>query len=138
MKKCSFDFDQTLSLPIVQLYAKELISKGIEVWLCTTRYDDKHRHLYHPSYTNIDINKDLKEVCDEVGIPVDKRLFTNMIWKAEFFNANDDDDVEYGFLFHLDNSDEECHEAIEKNCKIPFINVEEEGWQDKCNKLLNL
>lgn len=39
--KVSFDFDGTLEPPIVQQYAKELIEKGIEVWVVTSRSKNK-------------------------------------------------------------------------------------------------
>lgn len=35
--KVSFDFDDTLSKPKVQEYAKELINRGIEVYIVTAR-----------------------------------------------------------------------------------------------------
>jgi len=41
-KIVTFDFDATLSRPDVQEYAKELIEKGIDVWVVTARYDDLH------------------------------------------------------------------------------------------------
>ena len=130
IKKCSIDFDDTLSGKYVQKYVKELISKGIEVWLCTTRYDNKNvKKHYAKKYINV--NDELYKICKEVGISKDKILFTNMIWKSEFFNTND-----YDFLFHLDNSKEELKLATIFSCKIPFINCTVKGWKKECNKLL--
>jgi len=40
MKKVVFDYDDTLSIPSIQEYAKMLIEKDVEVWIVTSRFDD--------------------------------------------------------------------------------------------------
>ena len=42
----TFDFDGTLSRNDVQEYALELMSKGVDVWVVTSRYDELHKHRY--------------------------------------------------------------------------------------------
>ena len=39
--KVSFDFDSTLSRKDVQSFAKELVDRGLEVWIVTSRFDDE-------------------------------------------------------------------------------------------------
>ena len=51
----TFDFDGTLSRKDVQEYAIELMKKGIDVWVLTTRYDELHKHRYEPNPTNDDL-----------------------------------------------------------------------------------
>lgn len=81
MYKVSFDFDGTLSLPIVREVAKELVDKGFEVWIVTARCDNGD---------NTDLNlaaklsgiKNIKYMCFED--------------KFEFLKDKD-------FLFHIDD-----------------------------------
>ena len=41
--KVSFDWDGTLEIMHVQEYAKELIERGIEVWIVTSRFSDDEK-----------------------------------------------------------------------------------------------
>jgi hypothetical protein len=41
MKKVSFDFDSTLSRDDVQEFASDLIDLGFDVWVVTSRFNDK-------------------------------------------------------------------------------------------------
>ena len=51
----TFDFDGTLSRADVQEYALELISKGVDVWVVTSRYDELQKHRYQINPTNDDL-----------------------------------------------------------------------------------
>lgn len=88
--KISFDYDGTLSESRVQEYALELIERGIDVWVCTSRYseDNKHKYPLNPS------NDDMYMVTDVIGIPREKIIFTNRCIKANHLD---------GFLWHLDD-----------------------------------
>jgi len=130
-KTVTFDFDGTLSTLKVQQYARELIARGIDVWVVTRRYDNLHIHNYNDiSEHNID-NADLYAVLDAVGIPRWKVHFTNMEYKANFFiNTNviwhlDDDPFE---LFHIRN--------LSAQIKPIGIQVNSDDWRQKCEKLL--
>ena len=120
--KCSFDFDQTLDRPIVQQYARELINRGIDVWVCTARFSDKRA----PSP---DWNKDLYEVTDSLGIPRNKIIFVEMADKYKFLENQ-------GFIWHLDD------DWVELNMLNKFTNVKgissfgNPKWKFKCDKLL--
>lgn len=89
-RKVSFDFDSTLSRKDVQSFAKELISKSIDVWICTSRFSDEN--IPHNNWNN----SDLFNVANELGISKDKIIFTNMWDKWTMLK-------EQGFIFHLDD-----------------------------------
>lgn len=121
----SFDFDGTLSKPIVQKYCKELIARGIDVWVVTSRYDLLNFHRYSHFATH----NDLFEVLEEVGLPKWKVVFTNFINKAEYLKHTK-------VLWHLDDDFSELN-AIRHHCpNIKGIQVNSGSWKQKCEKLL--
>lgn len=127
MKKVSFDFDDTLSRPEVQDYAIELMNRGVDVWVVTTRYDENHKHRY-PFNATLD---DLWEVVDKIGIPRWKVRFTCFEWKYTYLNGT-------SFKFHLDDNLKERKLFIDNSCDVPFIYVEENDWKEKCEFLLSV
>lgn len=125
--KVSFDFDDTLSHPHVQEYAKQLLDQGVEVWIITTRYDENHMHKYAMDYpATLD---DLWAVALHLGIPKHHVRFTCMEWKYTYLNGTE-------FLWHLDDNPHEIRRAQYNKCKVPMIQVHGGGWQKKCNGLL--
>jgi hypothetical protein len=123
-KSVTVDFDNTLSRKDVQEYVKELISKGIDVWVLTSRYDELHKHRYIENPQN----EDLYTITDELGIPRHKIRFTNMVAKHEYlFNTN--------VIWHLDDDRWEL-EPINKYTKTKGISVYSGNFKNKCNKLL--
>jgi hypothetical protein len=125
-KKVTFDFDSTASRKDVQEYIKELLSKDIDVWIVTSRYDDLHKHKYQFNANN----DDLWKVVDEVGIPRWKVRFTNMEDKVQYlYNTN--------VIWHLDDDFYEL--TCIRNAKIPTIGIQVNSgsWKQKCNRLLN-
>jgi len=123
--KVSFDFDGTLEFKDTQDYAAELIAQGIEVWVVTTRWDENHKHKY-PLNATLD---DLWEVVDRIGIPRHRVRFTCMEWKYTYLNGT-------SFIWHLDDNPEEFSKAKANGCNIPMINVDANGWQIKCDRLI--
>lgn len=123
--KVSFDFDGTLEFQDVQNYAKELIDLGYEVWVVTTRWDENHKHKY-PLNATLD---DLWEVVDRIGIPRHRVRFTCMEWKYTYLKGT-------SFVWHLDDNDAEFKYAKKNECTIPMVLVDMNGWQDKCNQLI--
>ena len=119
----SFDFDGTLSRNDVQEYARELMLRGINVWICTSRTSPKN--------SKEGWNDDLFKVADDLGVSRDRIIFTNYANKSEFINN-------YNFIWHLDD----C------NVELDFINTETKTngisvwgnttWKRKCNKLLKI
>ncbi len=88
--KVSFDFDNTLSRSEVMGYAEELIARGIDVWICTSRYSEDNKHKYPLNPTN----EDMYMVTDVLEIPRSKIIFTDRCIKANHLK---------GFLWHLDD-----------------------------------
>lgn len=123
MLKISFDFDDTLDRPSVQKYAKELIERGVEVWITTSRHSDKDDDWAK------DWNDDLYEVTDRLGIPRERIRFTNMVDKYKFF-------LEEDFIWHLDD-DWVCNRLINRHTKTKAItHIGSGNWINKCNKLI--
>jgi len=124
--KVSFDFDNTLSRGSVQKYAKELVERGTDVYVCTSRFEDTTRYI---GLVQGDISHDdLFSVVDAVGIPREKILFTNMEEKAETIR-------EYRFLWHLDDDFHELH-VINSTTDTRGISAIGSNWKSKCEKLL--
>ena len=116
-RKVSFDFDGTLSLISVQSYAKELIERGIEVWVCTSRRNGK----------NYD-NEDLFKVTDKLKISRDKIIFTNYEDKSGFLTED--------FIFHLDDC---WNTNIIINSKTSILGINVFGnrnWKGDCEDAL--
>jgi hypothetical protein len=130
--RVSFDFDNTLDHKTVQRYAAELIERGIEVWIVTSRFDcENYRKHYFTSYHGGELaNKDLFDVAKELGIPEERIYFTNMMNKHHFFKDKD-------FIWHIDDDWIEVRE-IQKNTKtrgISYFNAP--NWKSKCEKTLS-
>ncbi|WP_407522635.1 HAD family hydrolase [Lacibacter sp. MH-610] len=121
----SFDFDNTLSRKDVQDYAKELISRGIKVWVITSRFDELHKHRY-PHNPTID---DLWEVVDQVGIPRWRVRFTCMESKSLYL-------MHTKVIWHLDDDIIELSAIKYDKCKTVGINVKSGGWKQKCERIL--
>lgn len=136
MKKVSFDFDDTLSLPIIQDYAKSLINKGIEVHIVTTRYRDINQYpkdflkSWESEHDKKATNNDLFIIASKLRISKKHIHFTNMRFKWEFFKSNSD------FIWHLDDN---YTEKIMMNtrCKVHCV-LHKNGdyFEDTCNNLL--
>lgn len=120
----TFDFDSTLSRVDVQDYACDLLSRGYDVWVLTSRYDELHKHLYAKNPT-LD---DLYEVVDRIGISRDKIRFQCMRPKAEWlYNTN--------VIFHLDDDSVELNDInIETN--TVGVSVLSGNYKSKCERIL--
>jgi len=130
MKKVSFDFDSTLSRPYIQKYAKELLEKGFEVWIVTSRnrYILDKGLIGQPHFDN----QDLFSIAKEIGIKRENIHFTDHQLKADFFEKNGD------FLFHLDDDYLEI-KFINRETKVKGISCwGNTTWINKCNKIIGL
>lgn len=133
MVKVSFDADGTLlQYPSVQAYAKELVQRGIEVWIVTRRYDSLERYTpeFNFKYKILDLeaeHKYLFTVADECGIKRENIKFMNMDDKWKYFKNSD-------FIWHLDDDSYEIKD-INKHTKTKGISVVN-NWKHKCEKLL--
>lgn len=119
----TFDFDGTLSRMDVQEYFLELLERGIDCWVLTSRYDELHKHRYPKNPTN----DDLWEIIDELNLPRYKVRFTNMELKATYLEPTD-------VLFHIDDDFVELNEIM-RNTKVTAISVYG-NWKNKCERIL--
>jgi hypothetical protein len=120
--KVSFDYDGTLSEIPVRRFCKQLMHEGIEVWVCTMRYDDAHlaKATRRINYNNAD----LFMVCDLLGIKREHIIFCNETSKSPFLEP-------HNFAFHLDD---DPYVIQEVGLVLPLlcINVQRVGWGQKC------
>lgn len=127
----TFDFDGTLSRPHVQEYALELLDRGLDVWVVTSRYNNlclaKHNNSIGTAHWD---NNDLWTVVDKLGIPRWKVVFTNMEHKANFLDKTN-------VVWHLDDDFYELSQMRAKKCKTIGIQVSSSSWKKKCEKILN-
>jgi len=121
--KVSIDFDGTLTRPSVQRFAKELVERGFDVWICTHRKTNEIAG--NPHY-----NDELFEIADKVGIKRENIQFMNMEDKFPFFIENND------FIWHLDDDWIEL-DMINKNTNVIGISVfGNDKWKLKCEKVM--
>ena len=131
IQQVTFDFDSTLSRSDVQEYAMELLARGVDVWVVTSRYDNLHLHKYEGRLEEKHWdNSDLWAVVDKVGIPRWKVCFTNMEWKSEFLLGTN-------VIWHLDDDHQELSHIRKYAGKTLGIQVVAGGWKRKCERLLN-
>jgi hypothetical protein len=125
MKKVSFDFDSTLSITKIEEFAKELVDRGFEVWIVTTRKDNNNAPS--PNW-----NDDLFDTALRCGIPTNNIHFTNMKDKWEFLKDK-------GFLFHIDDNWVEL-KLIQKH--IPntkaISSFGNPKWKHRCIKAIGM
>jgi len=117
--RVSFDFDRTLNTLSVRKYAKELIDRGIEVWITTARFKENTSMFYDANYSNTD----LYHVAESLNIPKDRITFMNMVQKSDFLECNED------FIFHLDDDYDEIS-------YVKPIWVYSFTWREDCNRLI--
>jgi hypothetical protein len=127
MKKVSFDFDSTLSRDDVQEFASELIDLGFDVWVVTSRFDDKIANEKNWWWIEKN-NKELYDVCEKLNIPKENIVFTEMVDKINFLKDK-------GFLFHLDDDELEIELIKESGDSCKGIWVELKDWKEKCKMI---
>lgn len=119
--KISFDFDSTLDHAEVQAVAKELIEKGYNVCILTTRYSDVTK--YHFPATNADLFK----VAETLGI---KEInFTEYRWKFEVIDS-------LGITIHVDDNWRDEVHPINDACKARAVAFDSwnKEWIDELHK----
>lgn len=155
--KVSFDFDGTLDRPEIQQYARELIGRGIEVWIVTARVDhymfeeERKKALtvvetpagltrpYAPIY-GYEMRKkprhhtDVIDVADSLGIPYERVMFVGGYteYKLEYLNG-------LGFAFHIDDDWYELKffHLQKDSIDVQAVNATLSTWREDCEKILN-
>lgn len=122
--KVSFDFDGVLDVEDVQDFARELVRRGIEVWVVTNRPNDDEAPS--PNW-----NLDLYGAVNYVGVLNRHIKFLNMSGKTEFFKSNPN------FIWHLDDNWTEASDIAENTpvMGIPFGS--RTGWKAICLDLID-
>ncbi|MCC6275660.1 MAG: hypothetical protein IT569_07370 [Leptospiraceae bacterium] len=126
--KVSFDFDETLSRPDVQEFARELLNDGFDVWVVTMRFVSREEMVkYHnDEKKEWEGNEDLFLVTRNLGIPDEKVVFTNYQWKSEFLKGK-------GFVWHLDDCADILTNIREECMEITPINSWNNSiWKNQC------
>lgn len=127
--KVSFDFDGTLSRKDVQDFAKELIGKGIDVWIVTSRISTEP--ALEKGWNWIEKqNDELYKVAESVGVVKDKIVFTEHIDKIVFLKDKN-------FVFHLDDDEHELILIMESKDSCVPLNVGHFSWKENCLEVLN-
>lgn len=88
--KVSFDFDSTLTLPIIQQLVVRHIKFGDDVHITTSRGREWKWKSKNPDH-----NKDLFQLADDLGIHPDNICMTNhedKVYHLEGFDIHYDDD----------------------------------------------
>lgn len=120
--KVSFDFDSTLSEQKVQEYAKELISRGFEVWIVTSR-------MGFGKEPKVGWNDDLFLVAESVGIKKENIHFCCMADKSEFLNGK-------GFIFHIDDDNIELSFVKTDTDVTPIYLYKNKYWKYDCEQAI--
>ncbi len=120
--KVSFDFDGTLDRQAVQKYAKKLINKGFEVWICTSR-------LGNSIAVGFKYNADLFAIAKKIHIPKKHIMFMNMADKSEFFEGTD-------FIWHLDDSWTELAMINERTDIVGVSVFGNSIWRSQCEEII--
>lgn len=123
MRRVTFDFDGTIDMKIVQEYAKSLIKRGVDVWICTSRFESGYEYI--GGWRNRD-NTDIEQIAEELGIT--KIIYTNMYDKWELLKNNN-------IVWHLDNDPDEIT-IMNDMSDIKGILFLKEKWKEKCENFL--
>lgn len=121
--KVSFDFDGTLTINSVEKYAKELVERGIDVWIVTSRLGFGKEPT--PKW-----NDDLFKIAEYVGIKKEHIHFCCMENKSIFLKDK-------GFVFHIDDDNIEL-KFIKKHTNVkPVYLFGNRNWRKDCETILS-
>ena len=127
--KVSFDFDNTLSRSAIQEYAKTLLHREVEVWVCTSRMKDPDSSINSLHIITKGWNDDLYAITDNLCIPISRVLFSEMLDKVEILQN-------YDFIWHLDDDWIEIDTINRAKINTRGVKCIGEDWIKECEKLL--
>jgi len=105
--KISFDFDGTLTNPVMQKLAKTLVDSDSDVWIVTARMDKTFFESVGGTTYHLNINSSVNHIADIVGIPRNKIIYTNGELKSDVYFKEQ-------FDIHFDDMVYEVDEINEK------------------------
>lgn len=111
--KISFDFDNTLSEPYIQVIAKSLIENGHDIWIITARavfFSNMDKENYLKTY-----NRDIIRVCNEIGINLSNVIITEGLLKYDYY-------LKGKFDLHFDDDWEEVMEINNRGGHAILVN----------------
>jgi phosphoserine phosphatase len=120
--RISFDFDDTLTHPLIQQCARGLITDGHEVYILTARFSDLDTQM------GSDWNDDLKALAAELDIPPERWLFAGLGTKAFLASA-------HKIELHIDDAGDWVREVREV---CPAIQFNEHAPEDSIERFLAL
>jgi hypothetical protein len=123
--RITIDFDGVLEKKSVQDKVKILVDLGFDVWILTTRYPPETNDNWKRE------NEIVFQVAAEIGIPVDKIVFTSWEWKYNWLNKNLD------VILHLDDSFQEINNILRYSKTLP-ISVHSSSWFNKIKKICKI
>lgn len=127
--KVSFDYDETLSKPDVQMFAGKLLQNDLlEIWIVTSRLDDKSFDQKYGQGYKFNCNEDLFEVAKQLKIPRKRIVFTKREWKYLFFKNRD-------FAIHIDDLPQDIA-YIRSETSMFCVDVVRGDWKRQTNKLI--
>lgn len=126
--KISLDFDGTLSRKDVQKYAKELVNRGFDVHIVTSRHSDEAAKEAGWQWI-LNQNKSLFDVAEDCGIKEENITFTNGRDKIEYLKDKN-------FKFHLDDDEIELMLIFESDEKCVPLNVNHSDWREHCENVI--
>lgn len=124
--KVSFDWDGTGDRADVQNLIKEFIAMGADVYICTFRTKEYNDALFKIVDKSTPANSDLYKATDELGIPRENIIFTEMEDKSKFLDDS--------FVFHLDDDYMALYD-LRINSKVPGISAFKTAYRNKCLRL---
>lgn len=119
--KISFDFDCTITEPHIKELAKVLISANQDVWIVTARNQGK------------EFNRDLYKICDEIGLPHNKVIYTEGNLKVNYYFEHNFDlhyDDEWDEVLHINNKGGSAI-LVEPDFEEIYMNMQFEKNQNK-------
>ena len=126
--KVSFDYDGTLDIYEVQVYAAELMRRGYEVWMLQSRPDIYTGEEVGKGFVGKPDNSDLYMISEMLGIRPEHIFFTCYEHKSVFFKNKD-------FLIHFDDKDFEVN-SINNNTNTVGMLVMGEDWKNEANMVI--
>jgi hypothetical protein len=126
--KVSFDFDSTLSRKDVQSFAKDLVDRGLEVWIVTSRFDDESAMQKNWHWVKGQ-NEKVFDVAEQCGIDKDNIYFTCAESKSLFLKGK-------SFIFHLDDDESELMDVLEIGDTCKPLHVDHFDWKENCENIL--